>query len=85
MSRTTPTERGAGTTPACPHCGTSEHVVRLWHGRAKVWVCSIHFRIRSTEAVPQTLKQRLLHRKPEEKTFALSEVLPNRAARRRQS
>jgi hypothetical protein len=49
----------------------------------KVWVCSIHYRIASTEMVQQSLKDRLLHRKPGEKTLALTDVLPNRAARRR--
>jgi hypothetical protein len=83
VSRIPRTERGPGISPACAKCGTNEHVIRLWHGPAKVWVCSIHFKVRSTEKVPQTLKQRVLHRRPEEKTFSLTDILPNRAARRR--
>lgn len=80
--KTVPTERGAGITPACPRCGHSKHVIRMWHGRAKVWICSLHYRVQSTEVVPQSLKERILHRKPEEKSFSITEVLPNRAARR---
>lgn len=83
LDRVVPTERGAGITPACPHCGTAEHVVRIWHGPVKVWVCKVHYRIRSTELVPMSLRDRVLHRTPEEKTLSLTDVLPNRAARRR--
>lgn len=72
-----------GATPVCPKCETNEHVVRLWHGKAKVWICSVCFRPKSTELVEQSLKERLLHRAPKEKDFDLREVLPNRAARRR--
>ena len=76
------TEVGAGTTPACPKCGDNKHVIRMWHGRMKVWVCSIHYQIKSTETVPQSLRERLLRRPLEEKAFDLTEVFPNRAARR---
>lgn len=77
-----PTQRGAGITPACPQCGDSKLVIRMFHGGKKFWVCSLHYRIKSTETTQQTLRQRVLHRKPEEKSFAINEVLPNRAARR---
>lgn len=83
MSRITPTERGAGITPACPRCGHNENVVRMWHGSVKMWVCREHFKITSTKTKDATLKQRLLHRLPKPDTYDLQEVLPNRAARRR--
>ena len=83
MSRVIPTERGPGTTPACARCGSAEHVIRLWNRGEKIWVCSIHFRLTTSEAEGQSLKDRVLRRAVEAKTVAIKDVLPNRAARRR--
>lgn len=69
--------------PVCQKCGTNEHVLRFWHGRMKMWVCSVHFKVGSTKTEPQTLKERVLHRDPKQEEFALTDILPNRAARRR--
>lgn len=72
-----------GSTPICTKCGTNEHVVRMWHGPIKMWVCNVHFKVGSTETKQQSLKDRVLHRAPENVEYKLSDVLPNRAARRR--
>jgi len=72
-----------GPKPECPNCKSSEHVVRLWHGPVKVWICAECYRPKSTELTTQTLMERLMHKPPKEKDFDLREILPNRAARRR--
>lgn len=69
--------------PSCPHCGTSEHVVRFWHGRTKLWACRKHFKVTSTKRKEASLAQRIMHKLPEPDTIPLGEILPNRAARRR--
>lgn len=81
---TVPTLRGAGITPACPHCGHSEFVRRMWAGDQKMWYCDIHFEVTSTAKKEMTFMDRLLHRVPEPDKMHYSEVFPNRAARRRQ-
>jgi hypothetical protein len=73
----------SGAAPACTKCGHNKRVVRLWHGKVKVWVCLDHYKVTSTRRRPATIKQRVLHKLPEAETMALNEVLPNRAARRR--
>jgi hypothetical protein len=83
VSRVTPIERGPGRTPACARCGSAEHVIRLWHNGGKMWVCQIHFRLTTSEAEERTLKDRVLRKDIKAKTIAISDVLPNRAARRR--
>lgn len=87
MSKIPPTKTGGiggGNAPICPSCKKSDMVRRAWHGRVKVWYCDRCFKVTSTKKKEATLKQRLLHRLPEPDTFALSEILPNRRARRRQ-
>lgn len=83
MSRITPIERGPGRTPACARCGSNEHVIRLWANGTKMWVCKIHFRLTTSEAEERSLKERLLRKPIQAKTVAISDTLPNRAARRR--
>jgi hypothetical protein len=75
--------RHSAEAPICAKCGTNEHVIRLWHGGHKAWVCDIHYRVTSTKKQEATMIQRVLHRLPEPETFSVSEILPNRAARRR--
>jgi hypothetical protein len=82
VTRITPIERGPGTTPACARCGNSENVIRLWHNGGKVWACKLHFRLTTSEAEEQTLKDRVLRRPVKAKTVAITDVLPNRKARR---
>lgn len=72
-----------GSQPTCPKCDSAEHVVRMWHGKIKFWVCGQCYKVSSTTKQEATLKQRILHRLPEPEQAALTEVLPNRAARRR--
>lgn len=55
----------------------------MWIGHRKVWICDVHYRVTSTKKKEATLKQRVLHRLPEADTMSVSEILPNRAARRR--
>lgn len=83
MSQITPIERGPGRTPACARCGSNEHVIRIWNGNAKMWVCSIHFRLTTSEAEERSLKDRVLRKPVRAKTVAITDALPNRAARRR--
>lgn len=84
MSAVVGMRRGAGITPACPHCNSTEHVRRMWVGGKKMWYCDRCFKVTTTTKKEATLKQRLLHRLPEADTVQYSEVFPNRAARRRQ-
>lgn len=72
-----------GERPTCPKCNSSEHVIRMWHGKVKYWVCGQCYKVTSTRTQPASLKQRILHKLPEPETMAVAEVLPNRAARRR--
>lgn len=72
-----------GETPTCDKCGNNDHVVRMWHGKIKMWVCTKHYPITSSKTVPQTLKQRIMHKAPEVETYELTDILPNRRARRR--
>ena len=83
MSAVVGMTRGAGITPACPHCHSSEHVRRMWVGRKKMWYCDACFKVTTTTKKEASLKQRLLHRLPEAATVRYSEVFPTRAARRR--
>lgn len=71
--------------PVCEKCGTSDHVVRLWHAGRKMWACSVHYKIQSTKKKEATLIQRVTHHLPEADTFELRDVLPNRAMRRRRT
>lgn len=76
------TFRGAGITPACPECGNSDHVRRMWVGKKKMWYCDLHFLVTSTKKKEASLWQRITHRLPEPDTMRYSEIFPNRAARR---
>jgi len=69
--------------PDCTKCGHHDHVVRMWHGRIKMWVCTKHYPITSTKAKEATMMQRLFHKLPEPETVELTDILPNRKARRR--
>lgn len=73
----------SATRPVCPKCGTNEHVIRMWHGDRKVWICDVHYRVTSTKRQEATLAQRILHKLPEPETHSVSEILVNRAMRRR--
>jgi len=55
----------------------------MWHGRIKMWVCTKHYPITSTKAKEATMMQRLFHKLPEPETVELTDILPNRKARRR--
>ena len=83
MSRVTPIEHGPGRTPACARCGDASHVIRIWNGYSKIWVCSLHFQLTTSEVKERSLKDRVLRKPIEAKTVAITDVLPNRAARRR--
>lgn len=69
--------------PECPKCKSSDHVVRFWHGKQKMWACSECFKVTSNKKKEATLKQRIMHKIPEADTSSLGEVLLNRKARRR--
>ena len=68
--------------PDCPKCGHAEHIVRMWHGPKKYWVCSEHYKIGSGLTLKQTFRERLFHKPPKEVMRDLTDVLPNRRARR---
>lgn len=72
----------SATRPVCEQCGTNDHVRRLWHGGRKVWFCNVHYRVTSTKRQEATLMQRLMHKLPEPETMSVSDVFPNRRARR---
>lgn len=55
----------------------------MWRGKAKMWYCDACYEVTSTKKKEASLMDRLLHKMPEPDTMRLSEVFPNRAARRR--
>lgn len=77
--------RHSAARPVCPKCKSDEHVVRIWHGRMKMWVCSKCFEVKSTKRKEATLLQRVLHRLPDADTVELRELMPNRKMRRRRT
>jgi ribosomal protein L37AE/L43A len=71
--------------PECPKCNSDDHVVRIWHGGKKMWVCSKCYKVTSTKTMPASLVQRVFHRIPAADTFELNDLLPNRRYRRRRT
>ncbi len=69
--------------PVCDKCDSADNVVRMWHGPVKFWVCSQCYKIGDPTKKEATLRQRIFHKLPEPEEKSLTEVLPNRAARRR--
>lgn len=72
----------SATAPVCEACGDNKHVRRLWHAGQKMWFCDVHYRVTSTKRQEATLMQRVLHKLPEPETVSVSEIFPNRRARR---